>query len=172
MPTKKVLGIIASAVGSLFLSAGMFWFTFSTWSRAYDGYCIERDWRPPPQPYTARVVGFPIWGVGRRERIPTVRITFAGGKVAEFNSSRRGNYSEGDEVAVLTTPMESVLKVGGDVLVRRPYNAYEIDSAFHLWIRDALYGLFFLGIAVGSPIVGFMPFLSLAKPRGGTPEDA
>src|SRR5579863_1426949 len=103
MPARSLLLGILLAVFSIFFGLGMLWMTYSSWSQAYDGYRIERDWHAPATAYTARVVGFPIWGRGRRESIPTVRITFSDGRTAQFNSSRRGRYSEGDAVAVLTT---------------------------------------------------------------------
>lgn len=166
MTTRQSLVIVLRAVLSVFVCGFLVWFANSTWVRAYEGYCIGKTWRPPAQGYSARVVGFPIWGTDRRQRIPTVRITFADGKTAEFNSSRKGTYSEGDKVRVLESSGESRLVVQNTVLLRRVFKIYEIDNPYLLWINDAGYGLFFALLGIGSILVGFAPFLALARSRG------
>jgi hypothetical protein len=163
MPTRSLILWILLAVFSVFFCLGMLWMTYSSWSQAYDGYRIQRDWHVPATPYTARVVGFPIWGRERRESIPTVRITFSDGRTAQFNSSRRGRYSEGDVVAVLTTRGQRPVWLGENGVQTAPYDIYEIDSAYLLWARDALYGVFFLLLALSSPVWGFSGLSSRAK---------
>ena len=173
MPTRTSLGYAARAVVSIFVCGFMLWCACSTWTTAYEGYCIEAYWHSPATPYTARVTGFPIWGNGRRERIPTVTITFADGKTAEFNSSRRARYSPGDPVNVLESCDEVRLVIQGVVLSRHAGKIYEIDDPYLLWIDDALYGVLLLLIALASPLVGFAPIIALARghgAHGGSPE--
>jgi hypothetical protein len=155
MPSRALILGILLAVFSIFFGMAMLWFTYSSWSTAYEGYRIEKDWHAPTTAYTARVIGFPIWGNGRRERIPTVRVTFADGRTAEFNSSRRSSYSEGDYVTVLTTKKEGKGLSPMGTVIPKEYDAYEIDDGYQLWSKYLLYGFFCLAMALFSPFWGF-----------------
>jgi hypothetical protein len=174
MNTRESIACALRAVASLFLSGFILWFAYGSWVRAYDGYCIEKYWHSPASPYVARVVGFPIWGNNGREKIPTVRVTYANGKTAEFNSSRKGTYSAGDVVRVLKSSNEVRLVIEGTLLEKQVSDLYEIDSPYLLWIKDAWSGVLLLIVAVASPIVGFAPIVAFSRSRrageaGGQP---
>jgi hypothetical protein len=165
MSTRESLFIALRAVLSVFVCGFFVWYANATWVRAYEGYSIEKTWHPPAQRYSARVVGFTIGSAYQRQKTPTVRITFADGKTADFNSSRSGTYSEGDDVRVLESSYESRLVIQNTVLSKRVSRIYEIDDPYLLWTKDACYGLFFAAFAIGSLLVGFAPFLALARSR-------
>jgi hypothetical protein len=169
MSDRAQIGIAFRAVASVFAGGFLIWFAFSAWLRAYDGYLIERYWHPPAGPYTARVTDFPIWGNDVKVRTPTVTVTYASGKKEEFNSSRKGTYSTGDEVRVLMSSDESRLVIGGVVLVKRVYNTYEIDSRYLLWGKDAYYGACLAVAAVVALAAGFAPVFALGKARRAAP---
>ena len=163
MRPRTEFRIIAFAVGSVLFSWLIFSFAWSTYGTARKGYEIAATWRPLAGPYSAKVVGSPIWGNGDRTRIATVRITFADGKTADFNSSRRGSYSTGDTVRVLTDRVVSEIKDRGTVIYRRTDNVYDIDDPFMLWISDALFAGFLVLLALAAPIFGFKPYYSAWK---------
>ena len=165
MSTRESLVIALRAVLSVFVCGFFVWYADATWVRAYEGYCIGKTWHPPAQRYSARVVGFTLSSAYQRQKIPRVKITFADGKTAEFNSSRSGTYSEGDEVRVLASSDESRLVIQGRVLIRRVSGIYEIDDSYLLWTKDASYGLFFALFAIGSLLVGFAPVIALSRSR-------
>jgi hypothetical protein len=169
MSDRALIGIALRAVASVFAGGFLLWFAFSAWLRAYDGYLIERYWHPPDSPYSARVTDFPIWGNNGKVRTPTVTVAYANGKKAEFNSSRKGTYSTGDEVRVLMSSGESRLVVGGVVLVKKVYAAYEIDNPYLLWGKDASYGVYLLIAAAVVLAAGFAPVFALGRARRAAP---
>jgi hypothetical protein len=169
MSDRALIWIALRAVASVFAGGFLLWFAFSGWLRAYDGYLIERYWHPPAAPYTARVTDFPIWGNNGRLRTPTVTVTYASGKKEQFNSSRKGTYSTGDEVRVLMSSDESRLVIGGVLLTKRVYNTYEIDSPYLLWGKEACYGAYFAIAAAAVLTAGFVPVFALGRAGRAAP---
>jgi hypothetical protein len=141
----------------------MLMFASSAYDSAREGYYVAKTWRPLAGSYSATVIGFPIWGNGEGPRIATVRITFPNGKTADFNTSHRSNYSNGDTFRVLTKREVSEIKNKETVIYRRVYDVYEIDDPYILWESDAIYAALVVVLAVAAPFFGFHPYYSAWK---------
>ena len=128
------------------------WLSYHSAVDAIEGFGIQRRWKPLDRPYSAYVTGFADRG-GVRAKVTAlvVEIRFADGTKKQFTSSRSGTLhlvDVGSAVRVLANTVQ---------LFGRPFEAYEIDSAFELWIKDALWAFGVAGFVIGIPLWVFRP---------------
>ena len=140
----RSLGVFASLCGVFAFGLGA-WGMTSAARVAISGVNIQRTWQAPSVPYVAKVVGFvDRGGVRIRAHAPEIEITFSDGRTNRFISSRAEavrSFAVGEAVAVLMQPSSLYHPV------------FEIDSAIHLWVKDALLALVALGFLAAVPVI-------------------
>lgn len=123
----------------LFVSGWLFWNAFESVREAI-------SFQPYPLPYRATIVGFDSRkGVRSTTYAPIVEVVAPNRNTFRFKSSRSSLLnlmSVGDSVEVIAGPAENILG--------RPTEKFEINNAFHLWVKDVLIALLIPAIAVAS----------------------